>query len=443
MPQRIPMGAATDRIHRDMTGYSGTFPSLWRPFMVRALLPAVVLGGLGASLWLERSPGVSLRPATQIRDVRVLALSGVEQMRLRTEGSLAVSDDTLSSLDVLPATEWITASPDPAGGIWLGEKLRPQRSLTVRPEQAEFTIVSVYSDGTWSPTVRYPGTLDLTTGEGGLLDVVNVVDVERYVAGVVANEVWPTFETEAYRAQAIAARTFVLYQMKRRQGAPVDVAATQGAQVYRGIRTDEVGRRAAEAAEYTRGIVLTYTANGVDELFCTYYNAVCGGVSQSAAIFGPDNTIEPLAGGVRCEYCRIAPGETYRWGPVRIAKEEVWLRLAAAYPKLASLGGIETIEVAGREQSGRIIQVRLMGTTGESYDMLAERFRLAVGGNVVRSTDCKIHVTEQEVIFDAGRGFGHGLGLCQWGMQGQALEGKQAGEILRYYYPGSKLTRVY
>jgi len=52
-------------------------------------------------------------------------------------------------------------------------------------------------------------------------------------------------------------------------------------------------------------------------------------------------------------------------------------------------------------------------------------------------------VTEQHVIFEDGHGFGHGLGLCQWGMQGQALEGKRAGEILRYYYPGSKLTRAY
>jgi len=74
---------------------------------------------------------------------------------------------------------------------------------------------------------------------------------------------------------------------------------------------------------------------------------------------------------------------------------------------------------------------------------LAERFRLAVGPTVVRSTDCRIRVSGDEVIFENGKGYGHGLGLCQWGMQGLAQSGKHAAEILRFYYPGSKLTRVY
>ena len=75
--------------------------------------------------------------------------------------------------------------------------------------------------------------------------------------------------------------------------------------------------------------------------------------------------------------------------------------------------------------------------------MLAERFRLAVGSMVVKSTDFGVRVIDGQVVFEHGRGFGHGLGLCQWGMQGQALAGKRAGEIVRFYYPGSRLTRVY
>jgi stage II sporulation protein D len=75
--------------------------------------------------------------------------------------------------------------------------------------------------------------------------------------------------------------------------------------------------------------------------------------------------------------------------------------------------------------------------------MLAERFRQAIGASLMRSTDCSIKVTGGSVIFENGRGFGHGLGLCQWGMQGMAIAGKQAGEILRHYYPGVRLARVH
>jgi stage II sporulation protein D len=259
----------------------------------------------------------------------------------------------------------------------------------------------------------------------------------------VANEVWPTFDAEAFRAQAIVARSFVLYQMSRRPNAPFDVSATQGSQVYRGIRPDAVGRRAVEAAEYTRGIVCTWRDRDEDRLFCAYYSAACGGMSQSAALLGPEGDAPPLRGGVKCDNCKIAPGDAYRWGPVRLAADEVLSRLIERYPDLASLGGITAITPLEQTPSGRLISLRITGENGANHDMLAERFRLAVGPTVIRSTDCRIRVKDGEMIFENGKGYGHGLGLCQWGMQGLAQAGKHAPEILRFYYPDAKLTRAY
>jgi stage II sporulation protein D len=166
-------------------------------------------------------------------------------------------------------------------------------------------------------------------------------------------------------------------------------------------------------------------------------------MSQSAAIFGPDNDIPPLSGGVSCDYCRIAPGQTYCWKPVRLAKSELWSRLVSTYPDLASLGRLRHIEVTERTPSGRPVFLRLTGSNGATFDMLAERFRLAIGGSEIRSTDFELRVAADHVTFRNGRGFGHGLGLCQWGAQGQAVQGKRTAEILRYYYPGSKLMRAY
>ncbi len=413
--------------------------TLFGPF-VRAGALAMVLGlPLLQPLPCVQS-GVASEPSQRavlpLRDVRVLIASGADRVRLRAEGKIFVADDRGLSLGSYAAREWIGASRDPSGGIRFGRASWPAHSLTLRPEPVGPVSVSIGEDGKWSPVTRYPGTLHLIAGKDGRLEVINSLDVETYVACVVANEVWPTFETEAYRAQAIAVRTFVLYHMLRRSDAAFDVVATQSSQVYRGVREDTPGRRAAEAARHTRGLVCTWRDRGRDRLFCAYYSAACGGMSQSAAIFGRDDAIQPLAGSVACDYCKIAPGRAYRWGPVRLTKKEVRSHLVSAYPDLASLGRIRGLDVSERTPAGRPVRLRITGSTGESREILAEHFRLAIGASVIRSTDCRIRVTGRDVIFEDGRGFGHGLGLCQWGMQGQARQGKQAGEILRYYYPG-------
>lgn len=298
-------------------------------------------------------------------------------------------------------------------------------------------------DGAWSEPAAFLGALRLRAVEGGGLEVINEVDLEHYVGCVVGNEVWPTFGVEAFRAQSIVARTFVLYQMTRRPDAAVDVSATQGSQVYRGVRDDPVGRKAVEAAEYTRGLVLTFDDRGTPRIFCTYYSAACGGSSQPAKMLGAEGDVEPLRGGVKCDHCKIAPGDTYRWGPVRVPVDELLARLVERYPEMVELGRIASIMPMDRTATGRSLSLRLTGSTGKTEDLIAERFRLAIGASVVKSTDCRIRVVGDEVIFDQGKGYGHGLGLCQWGMEGLARSGKQAAEILRYYYPESQLTRAY
>lgn len=425
-----------------MGGFARTLFTASGPFTILTLL----WGGVCCPAYAFRPADARERrqpTAAPVRKVRVLVASGVRRIRFRAAGPISIEDGNHASLGVHTAGDWLVTSRHGASEMRLGDVVRFAEAALLRPQGGDSITVSVYRGGDWSPGVAYSGALRLSRGADDRLDLVNEVDVERYVACVVASEVWPTFETIALRAQAIAARTFVLYQMKRRGRAAFDVSATQGSQVYRGLRTDRVGRRAAEAASYTRGIVLSWRSDGKLRLFCTYYSAACGGMSQSAAIFGEEGDIEPLRGGVRCDECRIAPGGTYRWGPVRMKEAEVRSRLISVYPKMASLGRIREIKVLEKTPSGRPVRLSIVGSGGESFDLLAERFRLAIGGSTIRSTDCRIRVSEDEIVFDKGRGFGHGLGLCQWGMQGLALKGKRASEILRHYYPGSSLARAY
>jgi hypothetical protein len=162
---------------------------------------------------------------SSLRPVRVLVASGVNRIRIRADGSLSVVGDKSLSYIMDGASDWLVVSPGASRGIRVGGEPWPVLKVKVAAAPSNIIAMSADQDG-WLPGVRYAGELHVVVRENGRLDVVNHVDVETYVGCVVAGEVWPTFHTEAYRAQAIVSRTFVLYQMKQRQGASFDVTAT-------------------------------------------------------------------------------------------------------------------------------------------------------------------------------------------------------------------------
>ncbi len=377
----------------------------------------------------------------RIRDVRVLIVSDARQIRIRSEKGLTIIDEVAGRTESTIGDALVVRAA-PSGMIFVDDQPWSGTGIFLNPSGDWKILVDAIGRGERQLDSEYPGSLYVFNRDG-LLSVINRVEIEQYVGCVVANEVWPDFSDEALKTQAIVARTYVLYHMLRRPDAMYDVAATQGSQVYRGIRNDTVGVRAQQAAEFTRGLVCTYRENGNDQLFCTYYSSACGGMSQSAAKLGAEGDIEPLSGGVKCDYCRIAPGNVYRWGPVRVSTSDVLAKLTSRYPEFADLGSILSILPIDKTPSGRPVTLRIDGSNGTSHGLLAERFRIAVGANTVRSTDCTIRVSGDEVFFENGKGFGHGLGLCQWGMQNLTLQGRSAAQVLRFYYPGSRLTRVY
>lgn len=393
----------------------------------------------------ELSGPAGIRPVVEVRDIRVLIASGTTPVRFSVEGpyTLRGSDGTVlerrhssGRTEVSCAGNRLTVGAHrlPAGS---GAELVPRPGATIEFWRRK-------GDGGWSPAVRYAGILSFVPRERGRFVAINSLDVDTYVAGVLCRELYPDFHREAYRAQAVAARTYAMYEMSVRQARDYDVTATESSQVYGGLPRGGGAAKAVEAAHYTRGIVATWTSPRGERIFCTYYSSACGGMSQAAADCKSVREIPPLAGGVKCNYCRIAKGEAYRWKPVRIHKRDLSASLFARYPDLERrLGAIRRVEVAARSDAGRPTRVRLVGTTGANHVMVGENFRLAVGSRRMRSTDCKISDDGDYVVLSNGRGFGHGMGLCQWGTQGQALAGRKAGQILKHYYPGMHLTRAY
>ncbi|MGB0715168.1 MAG: SpoIID/LytB domain-containing protein [Phycisphaerae bacterium] len=304
------------------------------------------------------------------------------------------------------------------------------------------TIASARAGGDWGASRTYPGDLFIGVSDGGKLEVINHVDLERYVGIVVAHELLPSFHEVSFRAGAIVARTFAICEMRRMNRGRFDVRATQGSQVYGGLTKDKDLGAGGAAARQTRGLVCTWTdAGGHRDVFTTFYSSVCGGVSRGASSHGGQAAIPPLRGGVACDFCRIAPSSAYRWGPLELPFSELDARL------LRRRGGhgdqpLTGIEILNASALGRVETIRV--SRGDKEEIWpAEQFRLAVGSMDMRSTLFTLRQDEESLIFSDGRGFGHGLGLCQWGMEGQARQGQDAGAILRYYYPGSELTRVY
>jgi stage II sporulation protein D len=373
--------------------------------------------------------------------VRVLLFESRAGCRVRVLGAYTICGPTgevLAEGDELP---WTDVTVDAERMIHIAGVSTPGANLA---PASGATMDVVRLDAEKQEQLAFAGEIEFSTDDESRLRALNLVEVETYVAGVVPNEVWPQFHDEAFKGQAVAARTYALYLMGEHHARYFDVRAGEGDQVYRGVRDDDIGRRVRAAVNATHGVVLAWDSPSGTRVICAYYSAACGGKSQSLAELRPGADVPPpLRGGVECDFCKIAKGEAYRWKPREITKSALFAQLKTRDQAMASWGSLSAVEIARRTDAGRIAEVLLRGDAGQQKSMAGERFRLAVGSRVMRSTACDI-VDEGEVIrFENGRGFGHGVGLCQWGMEGQAREGRRAGEILLMYYPGARLVRAY
>ena len=294
----------------------------------------------------------------------------------------------------------------------------------------------------------YRGKLEIKVSpDGKSFDAINHVPLEPYLAGVVGAEMPNYWEPEALRAQAIAARTYCLYA-KKTAGAKRDwdVTKTTASQVYSGVKAESL--QVWDAVNETTGEVLVCGGpTGQDEIFPAYYSSACGGHTEdSRNVFG--DSFGPLCG-VACPYCRdVAKPSIFYWPMTQFSKSEVTARMSAKYPKLTALGEISKIEPTKKsdyEDFSRITLVRITGTNGKSDSVRGEDLRLTIdpSGARIRSISCTIMPMGESWAFLSGRGYGHGVGLCQCGAEGMARAGKKTEEILSYYYPGSRPVRIY
>ena len=298
---------------------------------------------------------------------------------------------------------------------------------------------------------HYPGQLVLVADrDASRFHVVNHVPLERYLPGVIYRELYPGWHPQTFEAQAIAARSYALWEMTLRPSRAWDLESTTASQAYIGL-TDHAKANHAVAA--TRGMVLAYQGHVVPAFYCS----TVGRIAQDAVVAFPGRiaNIAPLVGGPRGNWDQASPHD--RWTITR-RKEDLARRLAgwgrARHHPIAHLSGLQRISVSRRTRSGqRAAAVMITDAQRQLYELPAESFRQAANyagqglpalpkNQRLKSSQVEINIGPTTITF-LGQGFGHGVGMSQFGAQAMAKAGYQAPAILKVYYPGAAISRAY
>lgn len=272
----------------------------------------------------------------------------------------------------------------------------------------------------------YKGSLQIIKTEEGLLRAINIINLEDYLKGVLFHEVSHRWPMAAIKAQAIASRTFALYQAQQNRRQYYHLRADVSSQVYGGVYAERY--RTNRAVGATKAEVLVWKGR----LLPAFFHATCGGHTEYASRLWKVNA-KPLKE-VRCAYCKNSP---YFFWKHDIALTVIEKRLnEAGY----HISGISLIKIKGRDSSGRVTQLILKGK-GEKIRISAKDFRHILGSRIIKSTNFTIAIIGKNAYFE-GKGWGHGVGLCQWGAFSMAKKGKDAQQILNFYYPGSRIVTI-
>jgi stage II sporulation protein D len=295
----------------------------------------------------------------------------------------------------------------------------------------------------------YPGDVEFIGVPGRqTLHCIIHMNIEEYICGVLAGEVpVDKWHEEALKAQAVSSRTYAMYQHLKNRSKVWDFGPTgKEAQEYKPgiVRNARINR----AVNMTSGQVLTWQ----NRVFPTYFHSSCGGHTLDSSKIFTTMAIKPL-GGAPCTWCSDPKlGNKFSAWKKTMSMNSIASRLnkgAGAIPELRKLrgkGGIYALEVAEQDPAGRVtlFRVRVHYAPG-SIDCWANDVRIALGTRDLPSTNCKVTTNKlsppTRYYFEGG-GWGHGVGLCQWGSLGMARAGYDYQDVLAHYFPYSRIIRM-
>jgi stage II sporulation protein D len=265
---------------------------------------------------------------------------------------------------------------------------------------------------------RYRDQLKIFPGPNRDLWVINELPLEQYLVGLIRCEVPSQWSGEVLKAQAVVARTYATYQKGNRLDELYDVDSRVTDQVYEGMDKEDV--RSQQAVKETEGELLLYQGLPIFAV----YHACCGGKTESPEHLWSGNF--PYLRSTACNFCLDSPHFLWNYPVGSDTLRRVLESGGFSGPKV--LG----IEVAQRSQSGRVLQLSIQSEKGR-LKISGKEFRRLLGYDLLRSTNFVVRESGGIYHF-SGLGWGHGVGLCQWGARGMAEGGADYRSILKYYY---------
>lgn len=382
-------------------------------------LPSAWLRGIGLLVWAWLCLAFPVQ-------ARVLLRVGIAvnkpQVRLGSSAPARLLDAQGQPLAEVPAMQPLQASRIGSAVSLAGQQ---GERLYLQPTTPDGLV---FIDQNW-----YRGWVELIPGESGVI-AINQVGLEDYVSSVVGSEMGHRFPMEALKAQAVASRTYALYHRSRRSQQPFDLGSGIDWQVYKGVAAES--NRTQAAARETAGQVLVHQGQLINAVF----HSSGGGHTDDAGNVWLES--RPYLQGVP-DFDHHSP--VFSWTATIPAQQLQQLA--------GGIGAIRSIEILRSSPWGRAITLRLVGSQG-SKDVSGSEFRRALG---LRSTMIAISprgeaattasLTPAGANFPAffqiqARGYGHGVGMSQWGAAALASQNYSYQQILSHYYRNTSLAVV-
>ncbi|WP_299413291.1 SpoIID/LytB domain-containing protein [Acaryochloris sp. IP29b_bin.148] len=359
----------------------------------------------------------AISPAIAL-ELRVALLTGQDKLVVGSSTPAKVVNGQGTSVGTLPALEGFFAQSTPGAVTYFGQRAW---QLSVEPSAGGF----VYIKDRW-----YRGQVRLVTTAQGIA-VINEIDLEDYLAGVIGKEMPRTWPQEALKAQAVAARSFALYRRSKQKNPLYDLVNTTKDQVYGGIEGEAESTRSA--VRTTAGQILAYQGQVIEALF----HANSGGHTEnSEQVF---SGVIPYLRGVP-DFDQTAPN--FQWS--------IDFSQAQLKEQLPGLGNILTMTPQETTAHGRVKMIKLVGDQGtkimkgrefrQKLKLKSTLFQVAPHSDLMASQSPSVPGKPTGFTIQ-GRGHGHGLGMSQWGALALAQQGKTYQQILQHYYQNTTLQK--
>ncbi|MCX7927726.1 MAG: SpoIID/LytB domain-containing protein [Candidatus Omnitrophica bacterium] len=301
--------------------------------------------------------------------------------------------------------------------MYFGQRLLGSNSITIKASGENII---------WVNNRGYRNTITINLHKKGLR-LINILELEEYIKGIAVREISHHWPMEALKAHCVVFRTYALYRKQESQNKPYDLTTDISTQSYGGLAAERL--RINEAVAQTKDEILCYQG----KILPAFYSSTCGGATEDAEAVWPKIKC-PVLKAKECPYCKESPH--YFW-KIILTQEN----LIKAMKKAGIIvKQIKNIQVLSRNQFGRALSIRII-YDDSALGISASELRNLVGQDILKSTYFSVTIVDNGFMFK-GFGWGHGVGMCQWGAYAMAKEGFSYRQILDFYYPNSEVKKL-